>query len=469
MSSSATIGDPRGYFDGLSQSVPNLHDYFGVWAVHAPLFRAAVERFNALDLRLHIQQQDKAEPKAAARGSVLVLDGGIAIIELRGTLMKQTSSLEESTSTIAARRQIRNAASDPRIKAILLVIDSPGGTVSGTQALADDVAAAAKQKPLHVQIEDLGASAAFWVASQATKVFANATALVGSIGTFAVIHDLSEHAAEKGIKVHVVRAGKFKGTGVAGTEITDDQLAMMQTRVDGLNEFFVAGVAAGRNMSIDRVRSLADGAIHLASEAKTLGLIDGVQSLDETIDGLQKLNVKSNAEADGSAALTLTTKEIDTMSEATLGTTPLRVARAAATCEELQACIPGVTSDFIVAQLEKNATLDQAQSSWMEQQNERIAAAEKEAADAKAAQPTKGGLSPVGTGKKVKASDDTDHGDAIESFGAKVAERMAAGSPDRQAAVAAVVKANPELHRAFLLATNPQGSHDTIDRKFDAA
>ena len=114
----------------------------------------------------------------------------------RAYLMNQVSFFSGSPSTIEARRQIREAVADDEIGAILLHVDFPGGTIAGTKELADDVAAVAKQKLTHSFIEDQCASAALWVASQSAQVFANETAMIGSIGTLSVIHDLSAMATK---------------------------------------------------------------------------------------------------------------------------------------------------------------------------------------------------------------------------------------------------------------------------------
>jgi hypothetical protein len=126
------------------------------------------------------------------------------------------------------------------------------------------------------------------VASQASRIIANETALVGSIGTYGVVQDTSGMAAMEGVRVHVIRAGAFKGAGTPGTEITAEHLTEMQRTVDGLNEYFLAGVAAGRSMlTAVRVRELADGRAWLAAEAKTLGLIDAIGSFDQALSELQ--------------------------------------------------------------------------------------------------------------------------------------------------------------------------------------
>lgn len=205
--------------------------------------------------------------------------GFIDTFTVRGAMMREaTRPLAES---------LRQSGTDPAVRGILLRIDSGGGEVPGTADLAATIADVRRQKPVAVFIEDTGASAAFWVSSQATRLFANETAMVGSIGTFATLVDLSEQAEALGIKVHVIKAGEFKGLGVPGTEVTDSQLAEVQRIVNSINEHFVLGVANGRGMSVDAVRSLADGKVHVGQEAVRVGLVDEIADLERVISWLQ--------------------------------------------------------------------------------------------------------------------------------------------------------------------------------------
>lgn len=218
----------------------------------------------------------------AGRGGFELFDD-VAIIRLDGVLSKAGSWWFNGTSTVDARHQIAAAVADPRVKKIALVIYSPGGTVDGTYELAGDIAAAAKRKTTVAFIQDLGASGAFWAASQASQVFASPTALIGAIGTYAVLIDTSGLAEKLGTKVHIVRAGQFKGMGTPGTAVEKAHLAEAQRLIDARNEFFLQAVAAGRKLPMAKVRELADGRVHLAADAKRLGLIDGVQSFQTTL------------------------------------------------------------------------------------------------------------------------------------------------------------------------------------------
>lgn len=255
---------------------------FGAWSIEPGRFAAMVTAAK----RLEPQPVSATSPTAPGRPAYELTDDGVAVIDLSGPLTKYETSFQSffgGTSTVRARATLRDAARDPRVHAILLRIDSPGGTVAGTSDLAEAIKAADARKPVHAYIEDLGASAAYWLASQARRVSANTSAEVGSIGVFAVLEDTSGAYAKEGVKVHVVKAGAFKGLGVPGTAITDAQLSEVQRQVDAIGDIFVTAIASGRQLPLKRVKELADGRVHIAQAAKDLGLIDEVGTLESAV------------------------------------------------------------------------------------------------------------------------------------------------------------------------------------------
>lgn len=251
--------------------------HFGPWAVEPQWFEQAVTA-----VREGTWQPMGAMGADHDADLYEVTDGDVAVISIQGQMTKGDSSFG-GASTVRTRRAVRQAAQDDDVRAILLHIDSPGGTVAGTADLADDVRAADQQKPVHAHIDDLGASAAYWVASQARRITANRTARVGSIGTVAVVQDLSGQAAMKGIKVHVISTGAYKGMLTPGSAVTDAQLGHVREIVEGANEHFLAAVRSGRGLSEQRLKAVADGRTFLAEKARFAGLIDAVGTLDEAV------------------------------------------------------------------------------------------------------------------------------------------------------------------------------------------
>jgi len=256
-------------------------NHMGIWLMESLWITQAVQA-----IQDGIYKAVEIQSATGTRETFDVTRDGTAVISINGPMMKGFSKYG-GASTVFIRQQLRSAVADKDVSAILLHVDSPGGHVAGTQDLANDVINANKIKPVFAQIDDLGASASYWVASQARAIFANETAQVGSIGVVAVVHDSSEAFKAEGVKVHVVSTGSHKGAFTQGTEVTEDQLSDLQSNIDSINNIFLNAVKKGRGMDINSVRAVADGRVFIASKAKELGLVDGVQSMDDTFKYIQ--------------------------------------------------------------------------------------------------------------------------------------------------------------------------------------
>jgi len=221
--------------------------------------------------------------EAIKRGAQISMPSrGLASIPVRGMLNKRYSFGSFMSSYVNIAYAVEAAAADKKVKTIMLTVDSPGGYVHGMADASDAIAKARRVKPVVAQIDDMGASAAYDLASQASVVYANRSAMVGSIGTLGVIYDYSKLMDNLGIKAEVFATGKYKWTGVEGTSLTDEQREWIQSEVDAMGDAFVADVARGRRRSAEDIQKLATGRTWFAEEAKSLGLIDEVRSYRET-------------------------------------------------------------------------------------------------------------------------------------------------------------------------------------------
>lgn len=275
--------------------------HFGLWMVQQRWMSAAVSAYRAGTLPKVVNDGVDAEGRPKPLYSV---DGdGLAVIPVAGQIMKGESSFG-GTSAIRTRKAVRAAHADPDAQGLMLSIDSPGGSIAGLKALADEVFAVrqAGDKPIHAHAEDLMASAALWVGVQAGRVTASAMTEVGSIGVVAVVEDTAEMAEKMGVKVHVLSTGPHKGAFAPGTEVTDEHLAALQKRVDEMNEFFLQGIKRGRGLGIDAVRALATGEDWLAAEAQQKGLIDAVATFEDAMRALRREAKEKAAERERAGA-----------------------------------------------------------------------------------------------------------------------------------------------------------------------
>lgn len=216
-----------------------------------------------------------------------VIDG-VAVISAHGVLAKRANmfhAISGGASMEIIGSRIAEAANSADVRAILLDIDSPGGTVDGTQALAQIVRDAAGQKPVVAWCGGEMASAAYWFGSAADEVVVeNQTTTLGSIGVVASHRDCSEAEARAGIKVTELTAGKYKRIASEHAPLSDEGRATIQAHIDQLYTIFVDDVAAHRGVTAQQVlEQMADGRIFLGDESVTRGLADRSASLEETI------------------------------------------------------------------------------------------------------------------------------------------------------------------------------------------
>jgi signal peptide peptidase SppA len=229
---------------------------------------------------------------AAAPGSVAVIPI-MGIISQRMTLMSQISGAG-GTSIDKLTSQFRQAMKDTNCKAIVFDVDSPGGSVNGVAELAAEIFNARKQKPIIAVSNSMAASAAYWLASAASEIVCTATGLCGSIGVFAMLQEQSELLKNEGIKVTIIKAGKYKAEGDPSQPLSDDAQAFIQSQVNDVYSMFVKSIAQQRGASQAAVRDgYGQGRALLGSEAVKQGLADRVGTMD---DVLGKYGVKTSSQ-----------------------------------------------------------------------------------------------------------------------------------------------------------------------------
>jgi len=214
--------------------------------------------------------------------------GSIAIIPIRGPLMKDDEQdcgvLSAGMDTLGSR--VLDADQHPNISGIILYIDSPGGTVDGTQALADKVKSC--KTPVVTFIDGLMASAALWVGTSASLVIAqNSTTEIGSIGVMVQFADMQPRWEKEGVKFHRINADQSQDKNKTFTDALKGEYSGIKTdQLNPLAEKFISAVKANRPNLPD---SVFTGKVFFADEALTLGLIDNIGSLDIAIAAVTAL------------------------------------------------------------------------------------------------------------------------------------------------------------------------------------
>jgi len=218
-----------------------------------------------------------------------ITEDGIAIFKLMGPIGRRMGGfsrwLFDGVDSDAVAAELLEAASNTAIKAILLHIDSPGGTVAGTKELADVIGAI--EKPTVAFSDGQMLSAAYWIGSRADKVIGTPTAQFGSIGIIATHVDRSRLLERIGLKVTHIYNGAFKAIGTDVEPLSEEGRKYIQARVDEIYSIFVADVAPARRMSPDAVRDL-ESAVLIAEQAKERGLVDETASLVQTYTQIKR-------------------------------------------------------------------------------------------------------------------------------------------------------------------------------------
>lgn len=209
---------------------------------------------------------------------------GVAIIPLDGVLAKRANlftQISGGTSMQLAQRDLQAALDDPQVHSIILSIDSPGGTVDGTMALADAVYQARDVKPVVTLSSGIMTSAAYWIGSAASRAYiADETTIVGQIGVVAKHVDVSTAEAQRGVKTTEIYAGKYKRIDSQYAPLTEEGRAYMQDQVDHIYTLFVQAVSRNRGADVDTVlKDMADGRVFIGQQAIDAGLVDGVSTL----------------------------------------------------------------------------------------------------------------------------------------------------------------------------------------------
>jgi protease-4 len=172
--------------------------------------------------------------------------------------------------------QVAKLADDDRVKALLVEIDSPGGSVSGGEALHDVIALVAAKKPVVVVMDGIAASAGYMIAVPAARIFAQSSTLTGSIGVLVPTGEVSGLLKTLGVTVDDITSGPLKDQPSFTKPMTPEGREVMHGIVMDMYDQFVEMVAAGRHMDPDKVRQLADGRAYTGRQALKLGLVDAI-------------------------------------------------------------------------------------------------------------------------------------------------------------------------------------------------
>jgi protease-4 len=209
----------------------------------------------------------------------------IAIVSVDDLIMDQTAR--------RTLRQLKAAHEDEHVKAVVLKVDSPGGTINASDHIHRKVKELCRgtdnPKPIVVSMQGLAASGGYYISAPANLIFAERTTMTGSIGVIASFTNVAGLMDEFKVRIEVIKTGPMKDSGSPFRPMSDEERTRWQAIINDAFQTFIEVVSDGRQMEIDKVRTLASGDIYTAREAKANGLVDEIGYLEDAITAAERL------------------------------------------------------------------------------------------------------------------------------------------------------------------------------------
>jgi len=197
----------------------------------------------------------------------------VAVVDIWGEIYYDMAKIDE----------IEQYRDDDDVKAILVHINSPGGGVTGSQAIYHALEKASEYKPVVAVMGAVAASGGYYVACAADTIFAMEGTVTGSIGVIAAYLRTEELFRKIGLDVTVIKSGEFKDVGSPHRQMTAKEIAYLEDLLDSMYEQFLGAVSEGRGLEIDEVRTLAEGRLYTGLEAQAVGLVDAIGTYEDAL------------------------------------------------------------------------------------------------------------------------------------------------------------------------------------------
>lgn len=209
----------------------------------------------------------------------------VALIYVEGTIMGDSTAGSSSwygmtVSSVELVEALEKARKEPDIKAVLLRVNSPGGSAAASNEIYDEIVKVKADKPVVVSMGDVCASGGYYISAPASYIYASPSTLTGSIGVLFDTYEFSGLMEKYGVRSNTLKSGELKDIGSSSRPMKDTERAMLQEMLDQVHEQFIQAVATGRSLEPDQVRKLATGMIYTGESAVELKLADGLGGLE---------------------------------------------------------------------------------------------------------------------------------------------------------------------------------------------
>lgn len=206
----------------------------------------------------------------------------IGVVYAQGEIVNGTGTPRQIGGDRLAK-ELRRLRLDDKVKAVVLRVNSPGGSASASEVIGREVKLISQEKPLIVSMGNIAASGGYWISMNADRILAQANTITGSIGVFGVLFNIQEIANKNGITWDVVKIGKFADLDTTSRPKTEDELVLIQKMVDSIYERFITNVATARNLAPEKVEEIAQGRVWSGANAQKLGLVDEIGGIETAI------------------------------------------------------------------------------------------------------------------------------------------------------------------------------------------
>ncbi len=227
-------------------------------------------------------------PIAAARDRIIGASQAVAIVYAEGDIVDGQGGAGQVGGD-GLSRELRRIRSDTKVKALVLRVNSPGGSAIASERIQRELALFARSKPVVVSMGTVAASGGYWIATAGTRVFAQPNTITGSIGVFSLVPNIAGLAKTNGITFDTVKTGRYADIFSLARPRSADEMAVLQRGTDAIYAAFIDRVSTARKLSPDSVRAIAEGRVWSGSEAMRIGLVDSIGGLDAAVKSAASL------------------------------------------------------------------------------------------------------------------------------------------------------------------------------------
>jgi protease-4 len=218
----------------------------------------------------------------------------VVVVPVEGTIASADSTVPSTQPPVTPEGladALQQAEEDPTVAAVVLEVNSPGGGVTASDQMHQSILdfKESSGKPVVVSMDSVAASGGYYISAAADTIVANESTLTGSLGVVIPLLNFSEAAEKYGVTQNYIKSGEFKTMGSSWNELTPKEREVFQTIVNQGYDEFVEVIVEGRDLPEERVREIADGRVYTGQQARELGLVDSLGSLDEAVEVSQDL------------------------------------------------------------------------------------------------------------------------------------------------------------------------------------